>query len=104
MEGNVVFAYEMDVAASRVEPVLLPLAGFLVLLCPFFDRADVAEDCFHPDVDGLVLRAFERCGDAPGEVTGQRAGFQSISYPAQAEVSRVLREVRILLNVLFQLI
>jgi len=49
-----------------VEPVFFPLAGFLVFFCPFFDRADVAEDCFHPDVDGLVLGAFERCGYAPG--------------------------------------
>ena len=66
MEGDVVFAYEVDVAACGVEPVLFPLAGFLVLLSPFFDRADVSEDRFHPHVDGLVLRAFEGCWDAPG--------------------------------------
>jgi len=69
VEGDVVFAYEVDIAAGRVEPVLLPLAWFLVLLCPFFDGADVAEDCFHPDVDSLVLCTLEWCRDAPGKVT-----------------------------------
>jgi len=65
MEGDVVFAYEVDVAARGVEPVFFPLAGFLVFFCPLFDGADVAEDRFHPDVDGLVLGAFEGCGYAP---------------------------------------
>src|SRR5690348_4695706 len=93
----------MDVATFGLEPVFFPEGWLRRFLAVFLYSRDVAENCFHPDIDGLFISAFEWRLDSPSQISRDRAGLQSISYPAETEVSGVFRKIRVFLHVFLQL-
>ena len=71
VEGDVVFADEVDSFGLVVVPPLLPRLGFAVVVGPLDSGRKIANDRLEPDIERFVFVARHGHGDAPlGDVAG----------------------------------
>ena len=85
MKRDVVLADELEqLHLVPVLPPRFPLVGVIR-----GDR-DVSDRRIEPDVDHLLLEAFDRHRDAPLEVARDRSFFQTVANPGVGHLERVL--------------
>src|SRR3990172_7784734 len=78
MEGDVVFADEIEGLGSLVVPPFVPCPRLVGNAGPLDGGRQVTNDCLEPNVQAFAFLSLERHRDAPVQVAGDGAASQAI--------------------------
>ena len=75
MEGDVVFAHEVERFGFFVKPEFTPLLRLPQTLALLDGGGNVAQNGVNPNVDGFAFCPFKRRWNSPFDVAGDCSGF-----------------------------
>ncbi len=86
MEGDVVLAHEIERFGSRIIPPFLPLLRLTNVASPLDAGCEITHHRLKPDIYPFLAVSFQRQPNAPFDIAGDGAAFESIFEVASREV------------------